>query len=84
MGEVGELPFLGGESVMSQAAQLRRGAKRGRKPEAVVSGAASLRDQPAGPCVRLILIRDGQLVDPPEMREVKAALFCTVAGRALG
>jgi hypothetical protein len=57
---------------MRQVTQQRRETERGRKAGAVVPKAAFLLDQPARQGVRIVLIRDGQIIDPPEMREVKA------------
>lgn len=68
-------PILAGESVMSQVAQHRRGVGQRRKAEEVGLGKSSLRGQPPGQGIRVIHIRDGQLVDPPAMREVEAVII---------
>lgn len=56
---------------MSQSTQQRDGSVRRRKTEAVATAESSLRGRLPRQGVRIILIRDGQLVRPPENRPIR-------------
>jgi len=60
---------------MRQVTLQDRETERGRKARAVAPKAAFLRDQQASQGMRIILIRDGQILHPPEMRQVEAVII---------